>query len=150
MDRTTDEAPDREIVSTRTFDASRERLFEAFVDPHHLSRWWGPKGFTNTFQEFDPRPGGPWKFVMHGPNGVDYPNRSVFLDVVPPERIVLRHVSGPEDELTVTLAEEGTGTRLTWRMAFNSAAEREKVAAIAVPSNEENFDRLAAELSRVG
>ncbi len=88
---------DREIVSTRVFDAPRERVFQAWTDPEHLARWWGPKGFTNTFHEFDPRPGGVWGFVMHGPDGVDYKNRSVFVEIVKPERIVFDHVSGPRE-----------------------------------------------------
>jgi len=49
-------APDREIVSARTFAAPRERVFEAFRDPARLARWWGPRGFRNTFEVFDLRP----------------------------------------------------------------------------------------------
>ena len=65
---------EREIVTTRVIDAPRERVFKAWTDPEHLAQWWGPKGFTNTFQEFDMRPGGAWRFVMPGPDGVDYKN----------------------------------------------------------------------------
>ncbi len=85
----------REIVSTRILDAPRERVFKAFADPDHLMHWWGPKGFSNTFHEFDFRPGGTWRFVMHGPDGIDYQNKSVFVEIVMPERIVFAHVSGP-------------------------------------------------------
>ena len=67
---------DREIVTTRLLDWPRERVFRAWTDPAHLARWWGPKGFTNTFHEFDLRPGGLWRFVMHGANGADYQNKS--------------------------------------------------------------------------
>ena len=63
---------DREIVSTRVLDAPRELVFRAFSDPDLLARWWGPEGFTNTFHEFDLRPDGAWRFVMHGPDGTDY------------------------------------------------------------------------------
>src|SRR5512138_1947517 len=84
---------DREIVSARTFDAPRERVFGAFSDPSRLARWWGPKGFTSTFHEFDMRPGGAWRITLHGPDGADYPSESVFVDVVRPARIVFRHVS---------------------------------------------------------
>ena len=87
---------DREIVSTRVFEAPRETVFRAWTDPDHLARWWGPKGFTNTLQEFDSRPGGIWRFVMHGPDGKAYKNKSVFIEVVKPERIVFQHVSGPQ------------------------------------------------------
>lgn len=75
-------ASEREPVTSRVLEAPRERVFRAFSDPAHLERWWGPKGFTNTFHEFDLRPGGNWRFVMHGPDGADFPNESVFVEVV--------------------------------------------------------------------
>ena len=50
--------------------------------------WWGPNGFTTTTRAFEFRPGGVWEFVMHGPDGVDYPNRIEWREIVPPERIV--------------------------------------------------------------
>ena len=144
------ELSDRDIVSARTFDAPRERVFEAFSDPARLARWWGPKGFTNTFEEFDLRPGGRWRFLMHGPGGADFPNESVFVEVVRPERIVFRHLSGHRFVMTMTLAEQGGGTRLTWRMRHETARECAKIRPIAVDANEQNFDRLAAELERMG
>lgn len=66
---------DLQIVSTRVFDFPRDLVFGAWTDPAHLAHWWGPKGFTNSFHEFDLRPGGNWRFVMHGPDGVDYRNQ---------------------------------------------------------------------------
>jgi uncharacterized protein YndB with AHSA1/START domain len=84
----------REIISTRVVGAARELVFKALTDPDHLAHWWGPKGFTNTFHEFDLRPGGTWRFVMHGPDGVNYQNKSVFVEIVKPERLVFEHVSG--------------------------------------------------------
>lgn len=147
----TEHLPDREIVSSRTFDAARERVFEAFVDPARLERWWGPAGFTNTFHHFEPRAGGVWRFTMHGPGGLEIPNESVFVEIVRPERIVLRHVSAEHPyELTITLAEEGARTRVTWRMRHETAAECERVRPYVVAGNEQNFDRLAAELGRAG
>src|SRR6185369_10233222 len=67
--------------------SGRPKVFKAFADPTHLARWWGPSGFRNTFEEFDFRPGGTWRFTMHGPDGTDHPNRSVFLDIQEPARI---------------------------------------------------------------
>ncbi len=84
----TNDAAERELISSRLLDAPRDLVFRAFTDPDHLRQWWGPRGFNNTFLEFDPRPGGVWQFVMHGPNGTDYPNRHIFLEIVKPERIV--------------------------------------------------------------
>ena len=139
---------DREIVSTRVFDAPRERVFRAFSDPQVLARWWGPDGFTSTFQEFDFRPGGAWRFVMHGPDGADYRNASDFIEVVSPERIVLEHLRPMHRfQMTMTFAEEAGKTRLTWRMEFESVVELDRVRAFIPGANEQNFDRLQAQLA---
>ena len=109
---------DRELIFTRVFDAPRELVFKAWTDPRHLMQWWGPKGFTTSVYEMDVRPGGVWRLTMRGPDGVDYKNRIVFLEVVKPERLVYKHEpeKGSEPvsfETTVTFAEEGGKTRLT-------------------------------------
>ena len=67
---------EREIVATRVFDASRELVFNMWIDPKHVAQWWGPKGFTNTIQEMDVRPGGVWRFIMHGPDAPTTRTRS--------------------------------------------------------------------------
>jgi uncharacterized protein YndB with AHSA1/START domain len=140
---------DRKIVNTRVVDAPRELVFKAWTDPDHLAQWWGPKGFTNTFQEFDFRPGGVWRFIMHGPDGVDYKNRSVFVEIVRPERIVFQHVSGPQFQVTATFAEQSGKTKLTFQMLFDTAAECDKVKGFAVEANEQNLDRLEAQLAKM-
>ena len=83
---------DREIVNTRIINAPRAVVFNAWIEPALLAQWWGPKGFKNTFHEFDPRPGGRWRFVMHGPDGTDYPNESEFLEITKPSTIVFDHL----------------------------------------------------------
>jgi uncharacterized protein YndB with AHSA1/START domain len=142
--------PDRELVTERLLAAPRDRVFAAFVDPDRLVQWWGPRGFCNTFNECDPRPGGTWRLVMHGPDGANYPSESVFEELVRPERIVIRHVSGPRFELIVRLVDEEGQTRLTWCQRFETAAECAKVRHFAVDANEQNLDRLEAELARTG
>ena len=82
---------DREIVISRVIDAPQELVFEAFTEVRHLSRWWGPEGFTTTTQSFEFRPGGEWDFVMHGPDGTDYTEWITWSEIVPPERIALSH-----------------------------------------------------------
>jgi uncharacterized protein YndB with AHSA1/START domain len=139
----------REIVTTRVFDAPRERVFRAWTDPEHLASWWGPTGFTSTFQDFDLRPGGVWRFVMRGPDGVEYKNKSVFVEIVRPERLVFKHVSGPMFLVTATFAEQAGKTKVTFQMLFETAAAREKVKGFAVEANEQNFDRLEAELAKM-
>jgi len=118
-------ASDREIVATREFDAPRELVWAAWTDPKHIARWWGPRGFTNTIEHMDVRPGGSWRFVMHGPDGTDYKNEHTYVEVVRPERIVMDHVSGPTFRMTATFAEHGGKTTVTMRMTFDSAAARD-------------------------
>jgi uncharacterized protein YndB with AHSA1/START domain len=144
-----DAIAEREIISTRLFDAPRELLFRAFIDPVILARWWGPEGFTNTFQQFDPRPGGSWRFVMRGPDGAEYAMDKRFVEVVAPERIVVDHLEPVQHRfrMTMTFAEEAGRTRTTWRMVFESAEEAGKVWRFIVQANEQNFDRLGVELA---
>src|ERR1700722_2708103 len=116
----------RAIIGIREFDAPRELVFAAWTDPKHLAQWWGPNGFTTTTSRFEFRPGGVWRFVMHGPDGRDYQNRVVYVEIAEPERLVYRHDSEPQFQMTVTFADEGGKTRLTARMVFESAALRDK------------------------
>ena len=141
---------DRELRTSRTIGSPRERVFRAFADPAELAGWWGPKGFTNTFHEFDLRKGGSWRFTMHGPDGRNYSNESVFVEVEPPKRVLLRHLSAPRFEMTITFAEQGEGTVVGWRQVFETAAERERIGKYAVEANEQNLDRLAAHVLRMG
>ena len=145
-----DAAADRVFDHARRIDAPPERVFRAFSEPAHLARWWGPSGFTSTFEAFDLRPGGAWRFVLHGPDGTDHPNDCVFIEVVVPERIVFEHLSGHHFEMTLTFSADGAGgTLVGWRQVFDSAAERERIAAVVTTANEQNLDRLAAEVRNV-
>ena len=121
-------------------------VFEAFARPEVLARWWGPAGFTNSFEVFEFTPGGRWKYVMHGPNGANYPNESVFLELQAPSRVVIQHVSKPHYLLTVTLSAQETGTALTWTHQFEDAAVAARIRHIVEPANEENLDRLQSVL----
>ena len=137
----------REIVTTRILKAPRETVFNAWTDPEKLRRWWGPNGFTNTFNVFEPKPGGKWNFVMHGPDGKDYPNESVYVEVVKPARLVLHHLSAPFFQLTVLFDDLAGRTKVTFRMLFKTAVMCEGIKFIAVDGNEQNFDRLEAVLA---
>src|SRR6185437_8582001 len=123
----------RSIIGKRVLSAPRALVFSVWSDPKHLAQWWGPNGFTTTTRTFDFRPGGVWRFVMHGPDGRDYQNRITFDEILAPERIVYRH-DGAEDvepvcfTQTVTFEDLGNGeTRLTWHGRFPSAEERTRV-----------------------
>ena len=138
--------PSGPVLGTeRLLSATPQEVFAAFERSDLLARWWGPNGFTNTFDEFDFRPGGDWKFTMHGPDGKDYANHTRFIEIVPAERIVYEHVA-PHFRMTITLADAGAGTHMIWCMGFESPEICERFKPICVPSNEENFDRLAAHL----
>jgi uncharacterized protein YndB with AHSA1/START domain len=140
---------DREFFHSRLIDAPREQVFAVFADPARLARWWGPNGFTSTFRVFEFRPGGAWRFVLHGPDGTDYPNENVFTDIVAPERIVLEHLSTTHHFLmTITLDADDARTRIGWRQVFDTAAEKQRIAPYVTPANEQNLDRLAAEVQR--
>jgi len=148
MDAVTRQDAAREIVSRRVIAAPRETVFRCFSDPRRLARWWGPAGFRNSFKTFDLRPGGRWKFVMHGPDGTDYPNESVFREVEAPARVVFEHLPSPHFLMTITFEDRGGATEFGFRMLFDTPAERDATARYAIDCNEENFDRLEAELAR--
>lgn len=129
---------DRRLEIEREFDAPRDLVWKMFADPYHLSRWWGPKGFTNPVVELDFREGGRWHHVMRGPDGRDYPADSVFIEIVPPERIVYRNAAAtdavfgdnpPPSFLRVISFEavSESRTRLTLEAYFDTAANRDAV-----------------------
>ncbi len=133
---------DREIVSSVLLDATPERIYDAFADPASLARWWGPAGFTTTFHQFEFRPGGRWRFDLHGPDGATWPNESVFVELVRGERIVLDHLGAHPFRLTITLTARGRQTEMVWRMRHETAEQCQRLRSVIVPANEENFDRL--------
>jgi uncharacterized protein YndB with AHSA1/START domain len=135
----------REIVITRVFNAPRELVFAAWTDPQHIGRWYGPNGFTLTIHEMDVRPGGHWRFIMHGPDGVDYLNENQYLEIVKPERLVYLHGPVPKFQATVTFENENGKTRLTMRTTFATAAERDHVVKEyhAIEGGHQTLARLA-------
>jgi uncharacterized protein YndB with AHSA1/START domain len=141
---------DREIVITRVVDAPRELVWTAWTDPKHVVQWWGPQGFTTTIEKMDVRPGGVWKHVMHGPDGTDYPNKSIFKEVVKPERIVYSHAGGKRGDRgagfvsTWTFEAQGNQTKATIRMVFPSAEARDHVVKVygAIEGGKQTLGRL--------
>jgi uncharacterized protein YndB with AHSA1/START domain len=136
----------REIVTTRIFNAPPALVWEAWSEPEHLIHWWGPNGFTNTFHEFDFRPGGFWRFIMHGPDGRNYENENLFVEIIKHERIVFDHVSQPKFRATASFEDLNGATRVTFRQIFESINVYESVKPYAVPGAAENLDRLGAHL----
>lgn len=121
---------DREIVISRVISAPRELVFRAFTEVRHLSQWWGPEGFTTTTRAFEFRRGGVWEFVMHGPDGTDYPEWITWTEIVPPERIAMLHGEYRDDphafESVLTFATEGDTTRIEMRTVFPTKELRDE------------------------
>ena len=126
----TSSTADREIVTTRLIDAPRELVFEAWTDPEHVVHWFGPNGFTISTSSMEVRPGGRWVFVMHGPDGTDWPNVVTYQEVTPPTRLVYVHGDDKDPDMfhtTVTFEDDGGKTALTMRAVFKTAAARDFV-----------------------
>jgi uncharacterized protein YndB with AHSA1/START domain len=126
------ETSDGVLEITRVFNAPRELVYNVWTDPEHIVHWWGPNGFTNTIRSMDLRAGGVWELVMHGPDGVDYPNKIEFIEVVKPERLVYKHRGEKGFEpvnfhVTILFEDQGDKTKLTMRMVFESAEELRRV-----------------------
>jgi len=151
----TSELDARSILFSRVFDAPRELVFETWTKPEHVARWFGPDGFTLTTYRMNVRPGGTWRFTMHGPDGTDYENRIDYLEVVRPDRLVYDQGegdSGPANfRVTVEFRQEGAKTRLSARMVFPTADARnftvEKYGAIE--GAEQTMGRLAEYLKAI-
>lgn len=142
--------PESEIVSTRNFHAPRELVYKAWADPAHLKNWWGPKGFTNTFNIFDFRVGGKWSFIMHGPDKGNYPNECEFIKIEVPSLIAWKRHSKPHFQVLTTFDEiTENETQVVFKMLFNSPEECNKLKPFVVDKNEENFDRLEIELNKM-
>jgi uncharacterized protein YndB with AHSA1/START domain len=141
---------DREIVITRVIDAPPELVFEAFTDVRHLSRWWGPEGFTTTTRSFEFRVGGEWSFVMHGPDGTDYPEWISWTEIVAPERIALRHGESPGDPnafaSVLTFRPDGAATRIEMRTVFPTKEIRDDADERyhAIEGGRQTLGKLAA------
>jgi len=139
----------REVTTVVLLNADREKVFAAWTRPEQLALWWGPRGFKNTFEQFEPKPGGDWKFVMHGPDGTDYANHNVFREVLPNERIVLEHSGFPPFVLTATFEDEGGQTRFTFRQEFATEEVFHQVKGYCIEGNQQNIERLEALLAKL-
>ncbi len=140
--------PGAAVSTERVLSASPRAVFAAFEKPEQLAQWWGPKDFTNTFEQFEFKPGGRWVFVMHDPNGANYANESVFREIQPDTRIVIEHVVEPWFKLTVTLTAQGDQTHLAWVQEFESPEIAAKMRPLSGTANEQVLDRLEALLAR--
>jgi uncharacterized protein YndB with AHSA1/START domain len=150
MSNTGEPEQDREFVHSRVIAAPPARVYEALSTASRLSKWWGPNGFSSTFEAFDFRPGGKWMLVLHGPDGSDHPSENVFVEIAPPRRVVIEHVSETHHfVLTITFEAVEGGTRVGWRQVFDTAEHKNQIASVVADANEQNLDRLTAEVRNV-
>jgi uncharacterized protein YndB with AHSA1/START domain len=133
----------------RDFPVPPKNIFAAISNPEILAKWWGPSGFSNTFKQFQFKPGGKWSFVMHGPDGKNYPNENEFIAIVPNEKVVIRHHSQPNFTLTIIITSSAKGSVVHWIQEFDNDEVAKNIAHIVEPGNEENLDRLATEVSNI-
>lgn len=136
--------------TSRSFLAAREAVFAALAAPERLARWWGPDGFRNTFEKFEFKNGGAWRFTMHGPDGSNYRNASTFALIEPNRKVVVKHDSPPHFTLSITLEAAASGTTVTWEQAFESPEVAASIQHIVEPVNEQNLSRWQAEVAASG
>jgi len=142
---------DRELLLTRMLNAPIELVWQVWTNPEHLAQWWGPNGFTNTITKMDVQPEGEWDLVMHGPDGTDYKNKSVFKEVILHKKIVYEHISGPKFLATIEFDEQGDKTFIKWHMLFESKEQfiqtvKTFKADEGLKQNVEKLDRYVASL----
>lgn len=141
-----------EIYISRIYEAPVKMVWAAWVEPDQVAKWWGPRGFTITTFKKDVRTGGSWNYIMHGPDGVDYPNTTQFLEVEKYKKMVYDH-GGKEDtppmfRVTVEFTDLGNKTRMEMTMALPTAERAEQTKKfIKQAGGNSTWDRLAEYLS---
>jgi len=114
---------DRELRLSRKLNAPIDLVWEVWTQPEHIANWWGPDGFTNTIHTMDVVPGGEWDLVMHGPDGTNYKNKSIFKEIILHKKLVYEHITAPKFVATVEFQEQGDQTSISWHMLFETAEE---------------------------
>ena len=123
MEKNETSTEDREIRISRLLNAPIELVWEVWTNPEHIKNWWGPDGFTNTIHTMDLQAGGEWNLTMHGPDGTDYKNKSIFKEIVLHQKLVYEHASAPKFTATIEFEAQGNTTFLSWHMLFETHEE---------------------------
>lgn len=131
---------------SRKIEARPEQVFAAISNSQRLKKWWGPEGFTNSFEICEFKVNGAWLFTMHGPDGKDYANESRFTEIEANKKVVIQHESLPRYSLTITLQAMDQGTLVNWTQTFEKPEVAKAIAHIVNPANEQNLDRLTKEV----
>ena len=150
-EKNNNDTANRELVISRVFNAPKELVWKVWTEPEHIKQWWGPNGFTSTIFQMDVKPGGVWDFIMHGPDGTDYKNKSVYKEVVKYEKLVYDHVSGPKFQFTVTFKEQGKKTLISIQMLFETVELRDQTVKTfkADEGLRQNMEKLEVYLEKI-
>lgn len=114
------DSKEREIGVVRLLDFPVAQVWEVWTNPEHIAQWWGPDGFTNTIHTMELKSEGEWRLTMHGPDGKNYPNKSIFTKIDPLRKIVFHHYN-PHYLATILFEQRGNKTFLDWTMLFETA-----------------------------
>jgi uncharacterized protein YndB with AHSA1/START domain len=145
-----DNVKNRTLGTTRIFNAPLEIVWKVWSDVDHLNNWWGPRGFTQTTAKHEFRENGAWSFVMHGPNGVDYQNEMVYLEIVPLKKIVIRHDSPPHFTVTALFkAIDSKRTQVDFIQVIDDQKVHDVVKDFAIVANMEHQMKFEAELAKL-
>ncbi|WP_333601449.1 SRPBCC family protein [Flavobacterium sp.] len=123
MTPTDSNTADRSITVSRLLNAPVALVWEVWINPDHIKNWWGPNGFTNTISKMEVQPEGEWDLIMHGPDGTDYKNKSVFKEVILHKKLVYEHMTGPKFTATIHFESQGNQTQIHWQMLFPTKEE---------------------------
>jgi uncharacterized protein YndB with AHSA1/START domain len=134
------------FCTQRSYPFTPKEIFAAFADPIRLSKWWGPKGFQNTFDVFEFKNNGQWIFTMHAPDGQKYLNHCIFDQIDFGKKIVIKHKVEPYFTLTLNLEFDGIQTELFWIQVFDDQDAANAMRQIVLKANEDNLDRLGQNL----
>ena len=140
----------RELKMTRLFSAPLKKMWEVWTNPELIVNWWGPDGFTNTIHKMDLHEGGEWKLTMHGPDGKNYPNRSIFKEIISNEKIVFEHFN-PHFITTVLFEPTKEKTRIDWSLLFDTAEMYDIIVKVhkADEGQKQNLDKLEKYLLKI-
>ena len=129
MKTANDNVTNRELRITKMLNAPVELVWEVWTNPEHIANWWGPNGFTNTIHTMNVTEGGEWRLTMHGPDGKNYPNKSVFVEIVKRKKIVFRHYN-PNYMATIVFTPGEQETLMEWTMLFETTELFETVVKV--------------------
>ena len=143
-------AIEKKLQSIRIIKAPAGLMWEVWTDPVHLVKWWGPDGFTSTIHKMDFQENGEWKLTLHGPEGTNYPNRSIFKEIIPFKKIVFEHFN-PHFITTILFEPKDEDTQLDWSMLFDTVEMGEIIikAHKAEEGLKQNIERLEKYLSKL-